>query len=221
MKFEPFQKIARLKRECFITEKIDGTNAQITIIPIPEDQTDYDPTKVLDSWPNPLRPEQTLVMLAGSRTRWITPVGKDDNFGFAAWVFEHREELRGLGLGQHFGEWWGKGIQRGYGQDVKRFSLFNVFRWKPENPTRPACCEVVPTLHIGRFESSTVDQIIRALQMQGSQAAPGFMKPEGVVVFLTAARTYFKVTVENDEEPKEAMARRLAHEAKVADAVPA
>jgi len=27
--FEPFQKISRLKRNCTITEKIDGTNSQI------------------------------------------------------------------------------------------------------------------------------------------------------------------------------------------------
>lgn len=31
MNFKPFQKIARLKRSCIVTEKIDGTNVQICI----------------------------------------------------------------------------------------------------------------------------------------------------------------------------------------------
>jgi hypothetical protein len=31
MEFEEFPKIARLTRECVITEKIDGTNAQVVI----------------------------------------------------------------------------------------------------------------------------------------------------------------------------------------------
>jgi ATP-dependent RNA circularization protein (DNA/RNA ligase family) len=54
--FEDFPKIARLSRECCITEKIDGTNAQVVIT---EDGQ----------------------VLAGSRTRFITP--EDDNYGFA------------------------------------------------------------------------------------------------------------------------------------------
>jgi hypothetical protein len=31
IEFQPFAKIARLSRECVITEKIDGTNAQVYI----------------------------------------------------------------------------------------------------------------------------------------------------------------------------------------------
>ena len=81
MEFKPFTKIARLQREIIVTEKIDGTNAQICIT---EDGQ----------------------FLTGSRTRWITP--DDDNFGFSKWAHEHKEELMGLGMGQHFGEWWGK-----------------------------------------------------------------------------------------------------------------
>ena len=102
MEFTEFPKMARLSREVIVTEKIDGTNAQVCI---GEDGS----------------------MLAGSRTRWITP--QDDNHGFAAWVEAHREELLTLGPGRHFGEWWGSGIQRGYGLKEKRFSLFNARRW--------------------------------------------------------------------------------------------
>jgi hypothetical protein len=40
------------------------------------------------------------------------------------------------------------------------------------------------------------------LRIQGSFAAAGFMKPEGVVAFHTHSRTLFKVTLERDQEPK-------------------
>jgi hypothetical protein len=69
------------------------------------------------------------MMLAGSRSQYITP--ERDNHGFARWVQDDADELWALGEGRHFGEWWGSGIQRGYGlqKGEKRFSLFNVARW--------------------------------------------------------------------------------------------
>lgn len=173
--FEPFPKIPRLKRECVVTEKIDGTNAQIIITESGE-------------------------LFAGSRNRLIT-VG-DDNYGFARWVQDNREELLKLGQGRHFGEWWGAGIQRGYGLEKgdRRFSLFNADRWADES-TRPSCCGVVPILYRGVFNSNQIDDCITALNA-GSVAAPGFMHPEGVIVWLSAARSYFKIMCKNDETPK-------------------
>lgn len=170
--FIPFPKIPRLKRGCVITEKIDGTNAQVVV---GEDGS----------------------VRAGSRNRWITP--DDDNFGFARWVAERADELRELGPGQHFGEWWGLGIQRGYGLHERRFWLFNAGRWGEE---RPACCGVVPVLYAGDFSTDAVDATLAALKAGGSKAAPGFMKPEGVIVYLTAARHTYKVLAENDEISK-------------------
>lgn len=170
--FVPFPKIPRLKRGCVITEKLDGTNAQI----------------VIDAEGN---------VRAGSRNRWITP--EDDNFGFASWVYNNQEELRGLGEGQHFGEWWGNGIQRGYGLKEKRFSLFNATRWASD---LPECCGVVPVLYAGDFSTNTVDWVLDTLKETGSQAAPGFMKPEGIIVFMTASRHLYKVLAENDDKAK-------------------
>jgi hypothetical protein len=168
--FVGFPKIHRLSRPMIVTEKIDGTNAQIVI-------------------------DEEGVVRAGSRKRWIVP--GDDNFGFARWVAEHEEELReGLGVGQHFGEWWGQGIQRGYGLTEKRFSLFNVSRWGEE---RPACCHVVPVLVEAPFSVDVVNVALETLLAQGSFAAPGFMDPEGVVVFHAASNTLFKKTLHNDE----------------------
>lgn len=172
VEFTAFPKMPRLAREVLITEKIDGTNAQVFL-------------------------GEDGAMLAGSRSRWITP--EDDNFGFARWVRDHEDELRELGPGRHFGEWWGSGIQRRYGLGEKVFSLFNASRW---GESRPACCDVVPVLYRGLFDSAAVDAALDDLRQNGSRAAPGFMKPEGVVVFHIAGNVGFKRTIEKDDEPK-------------------
>lgn len=190
MEFQEFQKIARLKRECLITEKIDGTNAQILIAPR---EMGEDPKEAIAR-------NGELLMFAGSRSRYITPT--DDNFGFAKWVAEHADELWTLGEGHHYGEWWGAGIQRRYGLSEKRFSLFNAWRWNDGNPNRPACCHVVPNLFTGQFSTQETASQLERLRDCGSVAAPGFMKPEGIIIYLSAARSYFKQTLEKDDEPK-------------------
>jgi len=190
--FVGFPKIARLSREIIITEKIDGTSAQVLI-------------------------GADGSMSFGSRTRWLS-IG-NDNFGFAAWCESHRDELSKLGVGRHYGEWWGSGIQRGYGLKEKRFSLFNTARWhlagaqphvvSTPNPHEvimstelPACVHLVPVLYQGMFTTDAVDSALNDLRQLGSCAASGFMNPEGVVVFHTASRTMFKKTLEHDESPK-------------------
>lgn len=194
VEFVEFPKMARLSRECIITEKIDGTNACIKIT---EDGG----------------------FLTGSRTRWITP--SDDNYGFSAWAHKHIKELMMLGPGTHFGEWWGSGCQRGYGlsNGEKRWSLFNIARWclagqEPQRiPTAdpriekyqqvlPECCSLVPLLYRGMFDTNTVDAALLHLKVHGSKAAPGFMRPEGVVCYHVAANVGFKKTIEKDEEYK-------------------
>lgn len=168
--FREFPSIGRLSRSMIVTEKIDGTNAQVYIT---EDGDVY----------------------AGLRSRWITPLA--DNFGFAAWVQGNREDLLRLGPGSHFGEWWGLGIQRGYGLKEKRFSLFNVSRWA-DDAARPSCCFVVPTLAQYTFDTEKVGEVLGDLAVNGSYAAPGFMNPEGVVVFHAANGTLFKKTLGGD-----------------------
>jgi hypothetical protein len=173
--FTEFPKISRFSREVIVTEKIDGTNALVYI------------NDTMDE------------VFAGSRTQWITP--EADNFGWARWVEEHRDELLALGPGAHFGEWWGAGIQRKYGLTEKRFSLFNTHRWS-DDATRPKCCSVVPVLWRGPFDLFNADACIANLIANGSVASPGFMKPEGIVIFHTAAQWMLKKTVEKDEVPK-------------------
>ena len=173
--FEPFGKISRYNRNLVISEKIDGTNASV--------------------WIN----DEGAKAFAGSRTRWITP--EDDNYGFARWVQTHHDELLALGPGHHFGEWWGAGIQRRYGLTEKRFSLFNSARWSAENP-QPACCHVVPVLANGLASEVDVYAVLENLRVTGSVAAPGFMNPEGIVIYHVASRNLYKMTLERDHEPK-------------------
>jgi len=194
VEFLEFPKMPRLSREIIITEKIDGTNAQLLIT-------------------------ESSEMLIGSRTRWIT--AKDDNHGFARWVEGNRQELLKLGAGRHFGEWWGSGIQRGYGlqKGEKIFSLFNVGRWALHGtePKRiltadpriekyqdllPEICSLVPELYRGQFDTQKIDSVLEDLKENGSYASKGFMKPEGIVVFHIAGNVGFKKTIEKDEIPK-------------------
>lgn len=170
--FKSFSKIPRLSREIVITEKIDGTNAQIFI-------------------------GENGEFLTGSRTRWITP--ENDNYGFSRWAHEHKDELMQLGPGAHFGEWWGQGIQRNYGLRERRFSLFNVHKW---GEVRPACCGVVPELWRGIMDTWIIRDVLEDLLKKGSKAQPGYMNPEGIVIYHTAGGHLYKKTIDGDESPK-------------------
>jgi hypothetical protein len=194
--FLEFPKMARLSREIIVTEKLDGTNAQVFIRP--KDNDDGTTSALEFGCDCGVEHDgKSFYVRAGSRTRWLTIA--DDNFGFAKWVYQNASELVKLGVGRHYGEWWGSGIQRAYGLEEKRFSLFNVTRWEDQCP---ACCHVVPSLYIGPFNTECVEGVLDGLSKHGSVAAPGFMKPEGVVVWHTAANIGFKKTIEKDEMPK-------------------
>ena len=147
IQFEAWPKIGRLNRDVHITEKIDGTNAAIHIKPL---QSDEKPS------PNAIALVETdtdgciAQVAAQSRTRLITV--ENDNHGFAKWVAANAAALAdNLGEGVHFGEWWGSGIQRGYGLEKgeKRFSLFNAHRWADIEQTSGGLLHVVPTLYHG------------------------------------------------------------------------
>lgn len=172
---QKFAKIPRFNREIIITEKIDGTNGVVWV-------------------------SKFGSVYAGSRKRWLTV--EKDNFGFAAWVRSHENELEQLGPGFHYGEWYGRGIQRNYGLDHRRFALFNVNRWIDPNWC-PACCDVVTVL--ARADTLCAWQIsstVAQLQYRGSATVPGFMNPEGIVILHTASNHLYKITLEGDEKPK-------------------
>lgn len=188
LEYPEFKKIPRLFRTCVVTEKIDGTNGLIYIGP-----------ELLDAAPLFLA-EDGMRLYAGSKSRWLDTSSQGDNYGFAKWAEENAEELIKLGPGHHYGEWYGRGIQGGYGLPSRRFALFNSYRWSDPN-LRPACCDVVPVLYNGCFSTSKVDELVGKLRTEGSVAVPG-QKAEGVIVYLEASKQYYKVTCEDDAEPK-------------------
>lgn len=162
--FEAFPKIPRLESESIVvTEKIDGTNAQLLI-------TGTD-------------------LYVGSRTRWITP--EVDNYGFARWAYENKEELLKLRPGRYYGEWWGNGIQRTYDQERKNFSFFHYPEPFPVDFNLQNV-DVVPMLYTGQFDFGMIQRCIDEMKEHGSYAAKGFMKPEGIMVYLCRSKQYYK-----------------------------
>lgn len=185
MEFKPWPKTPRLNgASMVITEKIDGTNACVVITEDGE-------------------------VGAQSRNRLITP--ESDNAGFAKWVWANADKLKFiLGPGHHYGEWWGSGIQRGYGltNGEKRFSLFNTGRWADElwKCENEGCkvdgLDVVPVLFEGPFDTGEIADVAQRLSDSGSHAVPGFDRPEGVIVYIPRVNGMFKVLLENDNIPK-------------------
>ncbi len=176
--FKEFPKIFRYSRAVVVTEKLDGTNAAVII-------------------------QNGRLVGCQSRTRLITP--EDDNYGFAAWANKHAERLASiLGDGHHYGEWWGSGIQRGYGlpKGEKRFSLFNVSRWEHVKDAEIGLYCVPVLAREECFGDFHANHMMEKLGKNGSYAAPGFMKPEGIVIYHTQGNFLLKKTFEKDSEGK-------------------
>lgn len=166
MEFKHWPKIPRIENEAWaITEKIDGTNG---VIAIDEDNHIY----------------------VGSRNRWLDL--HDDNHGFYKWTMENEEDLLKLGPGYHYGEWYGQGIQRGYGLKEKRFALFYLSK----TAIKPDCCEIVSTINVFDHDKgmrglrTAIWLSLDLLQTAGSVHVPGYTKPEGIIIrsFLTGQR---------------------------------
>src|ERR1019366_441036 len=191
IEFRSFGKIPRLFRDIVITEKIDGTNAAVGVQLWTADKEPRNDLTVIPGTSGDL-----YAVYAQSRNRIITPDA--DNFGFAQWVEDHAPILVDtLGKGLHYGEWWGQGIQRGYGLTEKRFSLFNTHRWYDVDLTAVDGLGVVPTLYQGPFSTDDVVYALNVLNTDGSLAAPGFLNPEGVCVNHSASKQVFKYTVDD------------------------
>lgn len=201
--FTPWPKTARLFRDVVVTEKLDGTNSAVHISRCPTAGAEEFPDAAF------VRVDDVIYAVgAQSRRRIITPGKTTDNYGFAGWVYDNAEELvRLLGEGLHFGEWWGHGIQRNYGMEDRRFSLFNTERYDHLNHDDAAVFDgsrlnTVPVLYSGTFADAAICQALTDLGDYGSVAAPGFMNPEGVCVYHTQTRNVFKVTLDNNDAGK-------------------
>lgn len=166
IEFKPWPKIPRATGEkVTITEKMDGTNACIVI-------------------------QDGEVVGVQSRKRFITPA--DDNYGFASWVEENKQELLKLGDGYHYGEWVGPGIQKNpHNLADKKFFLFNTFRWNSKNPNKPKCCDVVPILYHGELGADDIDRVL--FMLKECSIKEGYVA-EGIIVYYSNTKRYEKYT---------------------------
>jgi len=163
MEFVKYPKIARQKNlQMSITQKLHGTNAQICIYPLGRPDTGG-----------------PLMIKAGSRNRWLDV--DNDNYGFARFVEDNKEELiEKMGVGRHYGEWVGPGINSGEGLSEKVFALFEWYHW-PEERELPKGVITVPVMYHGPLDLEQIQIAMESLKEHGSALAPGFMRPEGVV----------------------------------------
>jgi hypothetical protein len=204
MVFQAWPKTPRLfKGPMVITEKIDGTNAAVVIIPESDEPNPTDGIYIDGHWVY----AQSRTRLIPLRARGMDDIGwrKRDNAGFGEWVRAYAPNLVAeLGPGYHYGEWWGNGIQRGYGlqKGDKRFSLFNTKRWgyleDPYQAPNIPGLGVVPVIEQYEFDTEVIREAFAELMGGGSYAAPGFMEPEGLVVYHAASDQVYKVTENGD-----------------------
>lgn len=200
IEFQAWPKTPRLFRDIVVTEKVDGTNSAVIFEDVTLLDVDLIPSNELI-----VRDDKVYQVGAQSRNRLITPGKTTDNHGFAAFVYENKEELFDLlGPGRHFGEWWGKGIQGRYKVDFKGFALFNtekhegVYKWFADGSV---LVEVMPVLYKGPFSEKKIRELLTELDTNGSLVSP-FDKAEGIVVFHTQSRKVYKVTLDNNDKGK-------------------
>ncbi len=174
IEFKEFPKIPQIgKLYMTITQKLHGSNAQIYVFENESGQLD---------------------LMAGSRSRWLVPT--DDNFGFAKFCTDRKQEIiEKLGLGRHFGEWVGAGINTGEGLKEKALYLFNWRRWVDKELPRGIL--TVPILYHGKISLEAIEETMLSLKESGSRIVAGYMKPEGVVIELDGS--FYKKTFDNEE----------------------
>ena len=233
--FKSWGSTPRFHKGLHITEKIDGTNAGVSVQGVswgvvhtpPADAILVNSTK-LDV--NGI-PECSYLVRAQSRKRIITP--DNDNFGFAKWVWENAEGLANLlGFGYHYGEWYGEGIQKNpLAVQGRRWALFNTWHWtRKENLDRLVDADIpgltlVPVLHDeqrdGPADFTTIPDIMEELALYGSKADGAAMvkegydwendryaEPEGIIVWQRETRQRYKILLREDDKHKWEQAKR-------------
>jgi len=222
LEFEKFSSIGRLYREVVITEKIDGMNAGIVIKQcLGEDLYRNAITHVSHV---PFNGYEDCKFAVGVQTRRQFIDTTKDNQGLAAWVLAHARELViTLGPGKHYGEWWGRNIQRSYHQPRNWFSLFNTKRWNKDNVGHIDGLLTVPVLYSGPYEDWVNTMQLHRLETEGSFAAREVdgrkldFRAEGIVGWHTALDTYYKVTLDGDGHKGAAKKAAEARKEKLAD----
>lgn len=207
IEFKAWPKTPRLFRDIVITEKVDGSNSAIIFEELAENEVRHPEAVAVIS-----RDGVDYQVAAQSRNRLIFPGKQTDNYGFAAFVQQHAEKLFDLlGTGRHFGEWYGEGVGKRYGDKVRGyrgFALFNVDKhaevWGDlsDEAGRRVVVEPMPVLYEGKFSESAIRGVAEELKREGSVVVPFHPNPEGIVVFHTQSRQVYKYTFDNNDEAK-------------------
>lgn len=210
LEFRNYGKIPRWVNEhVWVSEKIDGSNSCVVIEPLTEPEFDA-LFKDLGGYVAVVQWDDAAYgVRAQSRNKFITPGKGTDNFGFAAYVQEHALALaKVLGVGYNYGEWYGSGIQSGYGlmNGEKHFALFPTHRISVTADNYASLLmipglEVAPELYEGPFgEGNCIEDCLNTLREHGSFAysAQGFDRPEGVVVQFKLSGARYKAFIHED-----------------------
>lgn len=173
-----YPKTGRISGPWLVTEKVDGTSACIAIEP---------------------GPFGSPAISFGSRNRWLTR--EADNHGFYAWAVAHSGWFMGhLGVGVHYGEWFGRGIQRGYGMTERRLALFDVERYQTRLAhavTNPGVI-TVPAL----LEARDGDEGLGWLGHMAPTSTLGPVPMEGVVLRHRVTGAVFKHLFDGQKEAR-------------------
>ena len=196
--FKPFPKIPNLDNmKVVVTQKLHGTNASLWIDKL-------DGTEVLsEAQKDFITTDGKYLVMPAKRTSFINLYS--DNFGFAKFTHENRDALAvALGEGTWFGEWVGPGINSGEGLREKRLALFSIHLkekvWQMKKANLwPERVDLVPVLFEGKAVDLGTSIIMSELTRNGSRYAPGFMRPEGIVIHILGTGISFKEVFELEE----------------------
>lgn len=228
--FQEFPKMARLNREIVITEKIDGSNGSVIIAPgyqsldpgaVPEN---LDDTATACDGFVVMAASRTRFVVPGKQDNagfaaWVKEnrsellkLGPGRHFG--EWWGANIQRRYGLTEKRfslfNVGRWCPAEIldsgapnheKSGVAEQRPLFDAsgkLNSTTWGPG----PTCCHVVPTIWRGNFDLFDCRSAVEMLRSHGSFAAPGWKWPEGIVIYHEAAKKCFKVTLDNDSQPK-------------------
>lgn len=170
--YNSFPSIERLENiYCVISEKIDGTNGLIEI-------------------------NETNVRF-GSRNRYIS--FSDDNAGFANFFRHYEARFEDVAKDiitkepessdesyplRIYGEWFGCGIQRGYGLKDKFFMPFSFFYGEKLIEYQVPNVITPNIMYTGKFSMEVVNTCMQQLKLNGSGVVKDYKQPEGIVIFF-------------------------------------
>ena len=221
--FKSWGSTPRFHKGLHITEKIDGTNAGVSVQGFSKGIYHEFSGDVPGDAKVVYGTDCDYLVRAQSRKRIITP--DNDNFGFAKWVWENADGLANLlGYGYHYGEWYGEGIQKNpLAVQGRRWALFNTWHWgRKENLDRLVDADIpgltlVPVLHDeqrdGPADYKTIPNLL--VDLEWGSKADGYMTlpnahkmdfhvegPEGIIVWQRETQQRYKILLREDDKHK-------------------